>query len=118
MTYQGGDVNARGYRLYCPAIAGEGVIGKILLLAEQVERFADVARETQRWGGDAAIADDQCGDTLTDLGRHVRLSDANQIVMGVDVNETRRHDQPRDFNDPIGGDIRQLADGDDGVVAH
>jgi hypothetical protein len=37
--------------------------------------------------------------------------------MCVDVNEARRYDQPRYFNDPIRGDIRQLADGDDGVAA-
>src|SRR6266581_2548640 len=118
MAYQGGDVDARRHRLDRLTIAGEGVIGEVIFLTEQVERFADAGVKAQRSRGDAAIPDDQRGNTLADLRRHVRLADANQIVMGVRVNETRRHDQARNVDDPDGRDLRQVADGDDRIVTH
>src|SRR6266702_6433986 len=118
MAYQGGDVDARRHRLDRLTIAGEAVIGEVIFLAEQVEWFADAVLKAQRRGRDAAISDDQRSDALADLRRHVRLADTNQIVMGVYVNEARRHDHARHVNDPNGRDLRHVADGDDRIVTH
>src|SRR5882757_7888323 len=116
MAYEGSDVDTRRHGLDCLAIAGEAVIGEVSHLAEQVERFADTVVKTQRCCGNAAVSDDHSGDALTDLGRHVRLGYAYQVIMGMNVDEARRHRQTRDVDYLIRRDVRQVADCDDRVA--
>ncbi len=91
VTDQGGNIDRRPRRIYGLGIGGEAGIGKGLAVAQEVERLLDLARETQRRDRKPAIADDDRGHALADLGGHVRHSDAGIVVVGVRIDKARRH---------------------------
>ena len=95
----------------------ESSVAQFFVPAEQVERLADVCIEAQQRRGNATVADDQRGDALADLGRHVGLGETDQIVVRVNVDESWRHRETGHVEHTIRGDLRHVADSDDGVTA-
>ncbi len=62
------------------------------LAAEQVQRRRRDAVERERSQADAAIAGDEAGDALAHLRRHVGHRQEGAVVVGMRVDEARRHD--------------------------
>ena len=76
-------------------IGCHGRIDVFVAAAQQVEWRRHVAMH-QRCQADAAIADDDRGDALTDLRQHLRRGQYDLIVVRMHVDEARCHDFPGD----------------------
>jgi len=70
----------------------------------------------ERRQADPAIADDDGGDALADLRKHVRFREDDLVVVGVHVDEPRR-DDPAAGVEHVGAALRQIgADLDDALA--
>jgi len=83
--------------------------------AEQVQRRRH-AVSNQRRQADSAIADDDGRDALADLGQHVRRRQHDLVIVGVDVDESRR-DDPAAGIDHDGAACRQVGTDRDDALA-
>ena len=72
-------------------IGGEAVERPPALVAEQIERRGRPAIECDRREADAAIADDDRGDSLRELAQHARRAfEDRAVVVGMRVDKARR----------------------------
>ncbi|MNQ97602.1 hypothetical protein D3C85_1132580 [compost metagenome] len=82
--------------------------------AQQVHRIGRIARQRDRRGADAAVANDHRRHALRDLRRHLGLADHVGVVVRVDVDKTGREHHPVAFHH-VGSGVR--VDGAGGVDA-
>ena len=90
--------------------------GDVLNPFHQLDQAFVVARADRR-KTDAAVAHHRGGHAVPARGRKLRVPHYLPVVMGVDVHETRRHEQAAGV-DLLLAAARQLADLDDPAVAN
>jgi hypothetical protein len=90
------------------------------LVVEQIERRRDrpPGAAGHRRERNAAIAGDDRGDALADLGRHLRRRQHQPVVVGVRIDETRRDDLARGVDLEAPRAPSSLADAHDTVALH
>jgi len=94
MADQTSGVQRRRMRIERAEIIGKAPEAIVALVADQIQRRRRRAIERKRRERNAAIAGHDRGDALTDFRAHVGADEERAIVVGVDVDEARRDDQP------------------------
>src|SRR5262249_32358884 len=73
-------------------IFNKGGIAKRVFLPKQIHRIRESARQLHRRSADTAIPNDHGSDTLRELGKHLGRANQIEIVVGVDIDKSRRED--------------------------
>ncbi len=94
MADQASRIQRRWMRVERVEIIGKAREAVVALIADQIERRRRRAIEGQRRERDAAVAGHDRGDALADFRAHIGGDEQRAIVMGVDIDESRRDDKP------------------------
>ena len=111
------DIHRRPGAIDRIGVGREVSICELLRRAEQVEGLGDLVVKGEKRRRKAAIADDDGGDALADLGAHLGPGEADEIVVRVHVDEARCDDAAARIDDRrvAGGQVG--ADRQDAVAA-
>ena len=72
----------------------------------------------ERRQADAAVAGDHGRDALAHLGLHQRIGKREPIVVGMDVDKARGHDEATDIDFLVSTHVVQIAHGDNHTLVH
>ena len=96
MTDETSGVQCRRMRIERAEIIGKAPEAIVALVADQIQRRRRRASKRERSKRDAAIAGHDRRDALTDFRAHVGADEERAIVVSVDIDESRRDDEPCD----------------------
>ncbi len=118
MPDQRSHVDRRCGSLYGCAIIRKARVGERLGRAEQVHRVRWIAPQAHRRSADAAVADDDGGHALAELGQHLRLANDHRVVVGMHIDEAWREHAAGGVDVFNRAGIAQVADAFDATGAN
>ena len=116
MAHQEGRVERRRRLIQGVPIRGKGRKAVPFGEAQQVQRRRRPVFKDQRRKADPAVAGDDGGHPLAHLGRHVPHGKQRPIVVGVGIDEARRHNLVRRVDRQIGAGIGEVAQRANAIV--